>query len=84
MDENVCREKQKWIDEKIRHHDNWLGDHERKIDGLEKSDATNQNEIKHLCQQIGGQTKAIWGLVTTIAGVGFSFIIWYIQALGVR
>ena len=35
-------------------------------------------------KQIGGQTKAIWGLVTTIAGVGFSFIIWYIQALGVR
>ena len=62
MDEQVCAEKHKWINEKLTRHDIWLKDHDGKIDCLEKSDATNQNEIKHLCQQIGGQTKAIWGI----------------------
>lgn len=89
MDDQVCIEKHRRIDDKIKHHDDWLGEHEKKLDCLEKSDATNTNEIKNLCQQIGnqsdsikGQTKAIWGLVTAIAGAGVSFFIWYVQSLG--
>ena len=82
MDEKVCAEKHRGIDEKIRHHESWLGEHEKKIDCLERSDATNTTEIKNLCKQISGQTKAIWGLVTTIATALFGFFVWYIQNLG--
>ena len=84
MDEKVCIEKHHRINDKLKHHDSWLGEHEKKIDCLERSDATNTTEIKNLCKQIGGQTKAIWGLVTTIATVLFGFFVWYIQSLGGR
>lgn len=82
MDEAVCQEKHKRIDEKIQHHEGWLGDHERKIDRLDRSDATNTEAIGSLCKQMGGLTKAIWGLATAIASVGVGFFVWYVQTLG--
>lgn len=82
MDEVVCTEKHKRVDERLNHHEKWLEGHEGKIDNLEKSDATNTNEIKNLCRQLGSQTKAIWGLVSSILLVMVSFFIWYIQNLG--
>lgn len=74
------------VDERLNHHERWLGEHEGKIDTLIKSDATNTNEIKNLCngldkqsQAIGNQTKAIWGLVVSILLVLVGFFVWYVQ-----
>lgn len=75
----ACKNEHKRIDERLDHHERWLGEHEKKIDVLEKSDATNTTEIKNLCRQIGSQTKAIWGLVTAILMVLIGFFIWYVQ-----
>lgn len=72
---DICAEKHKGVDQRLEHHERWLGEHEKKIDTLEKSDATNTNEIKNLCKQISSQTKAIWGLVSIAAAslIGFFF-----------
>lgn len=77
----LCEKEHKTVNDKLAHHETWLGEHEKKIDTLEKSDATNTNEIGHLCKQIGSQTKAIWGLVVSILSVLIGFFIWYIQSL---
>ena len=77
--QDVCAEKHKRVDERLNHHERWLGEHEGKIDTLEKSDATNTNEIKNLCSRIGSQTTAIWGLVGSIFMVLVGFFVWYVQ-----
>lgn len=82
VSKEVCERTHKRVDERLDHHERWLGEHEKKIDGLEKSDATNTTEIKNLCRQIGNQTKAIWGLVSTIIATLAGFFIWYVQKGG--
>lgn len=86
VSKELCEKEHKSVKEKLDHHENWLGEHEKKIDALEKSDATNTNEIKNLCtgldkqsQAINSQTKAIWGLVLSIISVLAGFFIWYVQ-----
>lgn len=84
--EKICDERHKAIDNQFNRHEKWLGEHETKLDLLTKSDATNTNEIKNLCNSIesqnkrmGSLTNAIWGLVSSIGFALFGFFIWYIQ-----
>jgi hypothetical protein len=83
--EKLCGEKHKRIEDELTRQAKWLGDHEKKIDVLERSDATNTVQIGNLATSLEKQTKAIWGLVGTVAlaliGAGVGFIIWYIQKL---
>jgi len=74
-------EKVKVAHNRLNEHEKRLDDMDVKIDYLQKSDATNTNEIKNLCSQIGSQTKAIWGLVSSIGLMLAGFLIWYIQSL---
>lgn len=76
---DICNKEHARVNEKLNHHEGWLKEHEGKIDRLEKSDATNTNEIKNLCRQISSQTKAIWGLVSAILMVLIGFFVWYVQ-----
>ncbi|MEN6317052.1 MAG: hemolysin XhlA family protein [Clostridiaceae bacterium] len=89
-DENVknemCIKIHERVKERLDHHEKWLDEHEGKLDGLIKSDATNTNEIKNLCKSIDSQNKkmgsltnAIWGLVVGIFFVLLGFVVWYIQ-----
>jgi tetrahydromethanopterin S-methyltransferase subunit G len=77
--QDICSEKHKRVDERLDHHERWLGEHEKKIDALTTSDATNTTQIANLCRQIGSQTKAIWGLVSGILMVLIGFFVWYVQ-----
>ena len=81
MVERLCEQKHMAINQALDRHSKWLGEHEEKLDCLTKSDATNTNEIKNLCQRIGSQTTAIWGLVASVFMVLLGFLIWYIQSL---
>ena len=75
----VCDKEHIRVSERLGHHERWLEEHDDKIDTLEKSDATNTNEIKNLCNRIGSQTTAIWGLVSSIFMVLVGFFVWYVQ-----
>lgn len=55
----LCTEKHKRVDERLNHHEKWIGEHEGKIDKLEKSDAVNTEAITNLCTKISD-------LVTTL------------------
>lgn len=79
MEDKVCELKHKAVDEKISHHENWLKEHEGKIDRLDRSDAVNTTALENLCKQIGNQTKAIWGLVSSVGLLLLGFFIWYVQ-----
>jgi tetrahydromethanopterin S-methyltransferase subunit B len=88
FNKEACESRHIQIKEKLDHHDRWLGEHEKKIDDLEKSDATNTNEIKNLCKSIDNQNKkmgnltnAIWGLVVGLFLAMVGFLFWYIQSL---
>jgi predicted DNA-binding protein YlxM (UPF0122 family) len=75
MDEKLCAEKHKAVDEKIKHHESWLGEHEKKLDTLEKSDATNTTQISNLVKAMSSQTKAIWGLIASILVMLIGYVI---------
>lgn len=79
--EKLCTEKHKAIDTELNRHSAWLGDHEKKLDCLERSDASNTVQIDNLVKSMGGLTKAIWGLVSTVVVILSGFVIWYIQTL---
>ncbi len=81
ISEKVCKERHKAIDEKLFRHEKWIGEHEEKLDNLERSDAKNTTQIENLTRAISSQTKAIWGLVSSIALMLIGFLIWYIQNL---
>ena len=82
--EDLCAEKHKRVDEKLRHHEGWLSEHEKKIDRLDRNDATNTQCLVDLCNQISSQTKAIWGLVSTVFVILIGFFVWYVQTGGVK
>ncbi len=73
VSKEACEKEHKRVDEKLSHHESWLGEHEKKIDVLSEKSTENSANIVNLCKQMGGLTKAIWGLVTiaTTALVGF-------------
>lgn len=83
MDEKICDIKHKEIDEKIGIVNKRLDTHSQEIDSLKVSDAVNTNQIDKLTKSLDGQTKAIWGLVITVAtsliGALGSFFIWFVQ-----
>lgn len=79
MEEALCKERHKAIDTELTRHSNWLNEHEKKIDRLDRSDAANTTALENLCKQIGGQTKAIWGLVSAVLMMLLGFFVWYVQ-----
>lgn len=79
MDEKLCAEKHKTIEEKLNAHDTRLNNYGNRIDDLEQHKAGVVVQIENLCKKIDGLIKSIqWGsgvIITTLIG----FFIWYIQ-----
>lgn len=80
MDERLCDEKHKAIDNRIETCERRLNAHGTAIDALQKSDAANTTQIKNLTSAIAEQTRAIWGLVGTVLITLFGFFLWYVQS----
>ena len=68
----LCIEKHKVVNKRLENLEN-------DVDALKHSDAVNTTEIKTLCKNLTGLTKAIWGLVVTVIGGLSGFFIWYVQ-----
>lgn len=79
MDEELCKEKHKGIDEKFERHEKWLGEHEGKIDELCKSDATNTQAIKELCAQIASLVTTIRWLIGVVITSLIGFFVFAVQ-----
>jgi hypothetical protein len=75
MNDLVCTEKHKNIDNRFETHEKRLNSHADQLDVLAKSDAVNTIMITQICKKLDGLTTAIWALVLTFAGglIGFFF-----------
>lgn len=71
----VCEKEHERLDIEFKGIRVRLDKHDETLDRLNRSDATNTQEIKNLCSKIDSLTKAIWGLVAIVATslVGFFF-----------
>jgi hypothetical protein len=79
VNEKVCNKEHERIDGILKHHENWLGEHETKIDGLSKESTKNSSDINNLCKQMSGLTKSIWGLVIMVATALLGFFIYAVE-----
>ena len=71
MNEALCNERHKSIEETLKEHSKDIGD-------LKTSDAVNRTNIEVLCKKLGGLTTAIWGLVVVMVG---GFVTFYFNAV---
>ena len=78
---DICAEKHKAIDATLMRHEGDLESLGGRVGTLEKSDASKTTAIDNLCKQIGGQTKAIWGLISALITMLAGFLLTYIQNL---
>lgn len=72
MNDELCIEKHKRIDEKLEVHNTRLNNHGERLDKLEQDNASFKTELKNLCdnlKQLTGVLKALIGLgATTLVG----------------
>lgn len=82
MQEDLCREKHRRIDEKIETHERRINNHSGRIDSLEQDRSRTDQRIISLCEQIRTLVTTIrWGvglMMTSLLG----FFIWYVQRSG--
>lgn len=68
---------------RLDEHKKQLEAHDHVIDQLSRADAAKDVQIQELCKRMDSLTKAIWGLVTSVAisifTTLFSFFVWYVQ-----
>lgn len=81
MENGVCQEKHRRIDECLEIHDMRLNNHSERLDKVEQYQSRVEVQIENLCKKIDSLISSMrWGmgvLVTTLIG----FLIWYIQKL---
>ena len=66
---------------KVKEHDEFIKDHDKRLDKIEQESAEFRVHIKNLCAKIDDLTGWIKALVIAILGTFGAFIIWYIQSL---
>lgn len=79
MNEEICIEKHKNINQRLDVHDKRLNNHSQRIDELEQHRSRTEAKIENLCEQIKSLVTTIkWAMGLTV-GTLLSFFIWYIQ-----
>lgn len=80
MNDEVCIERHKRVDETLKLHGDGLSDCEKRIDKLEQDGRELKTEIKNLCNNLKSLTDTLKAMIvlggTTLTG----FFIWYIQS----
>ncbi len=79
VSKDVCKILHKQIDEKFEEQDKKFAIHDENLMALNRSDATNTQSIISLCKQMGGLTKAIWGLVIMVATALLGFFFYVVE-----
>lgn len=81
MEDRVCIERHKRVNERLDTHERRINNHSERIDRLEQYQSRTEAKIENLCEQIKSLVQTIkWSMtlaVTTLLG----FFIWYIQNL---
>lgn len=79
----LCEEKHKNIEARLKDHDNSINAHEGRLDKLENNQIRSEVMILNLCEQIKSLVTLIktvlLGSASFVIATGVGFIIWYIQ-----
>jgi len=78
MDE-VCKEKHKYIDERLDTQDRRLNDHSKRLDSIEQGQAEFRVQIQNLCEDIKGLTNTLKWFMGLLVGSFVAFFFYAIQ-----
>ncbi|ABR48702.1 conserved hypothetical protein, CF-8 family [Alkaliphilus metalliredigens QYMF] len=79
MDNMVCVEKHRSIEQRLNTQDKRLNNHSERIDKLEQHQSRTETKIENLCEQIKSLVTTIkWAMGLTITTL-LGFFVWYIQ-----
>lgn len=80
MEDNVCEEKHKSIDEKLEKHDAILKEHTKQIENLSNDGREYKVQIQNLCCKIDSLISTFkWGIGITGTGI-VAFFFWMLQS----
>lgn len=80
MNEEVCLERHKRIDENIDKQEKRLDDHDVRLDRLEQDGRELKIEIKNLCENLKSLTNIMKWFVGTLGGALVGFFFYVIEA----
>ena len=81
MNDELCLEKHKRLDEKLEVHDTRLNNHGDRIDKLEQDNASFKTELKNLCNNLKSLTSVIKWFIGTWVVTLLGFFIYSVENL---
>jgi chromosome segregation ATPase len=81
MNEEVCAEKHKSINEKLKTHDDRLNKHGAILDKLEQDNASFKTELKNLCDNLKSLTGVMKWFIGTWVVTLLGFFIYSVENL---
>lgn len=79
MNEEVCLERHKRVDERLDKHDDRLNHHGTRLDTLEQDGRELKTEIKNLCKSLKSMTDIMKWFLTVMGGALISFFFYAVQ-----
>ncbi|WP_038263058.1 hemolysin XhlA family protein [Peptoclostridium litorale] len=79
MENGVCMEKHKRVDEKLETHDKRLNNHSNRIDKLEQNNAEMKEKLSGLIDKLGALNTTLKWFIGLMVGSFVSFFFYAVQ-----
>lgn len=79
MDNELCLEKHKRIDEKLELHDIRLNNHSDRLDKLEQYQSRTEAKLESLCEQISALVQTMKWFIGLLVGSFVAFFFYAVQ-----
>ena len=79
MNDEVCTERHKRVDERLDDHNIRLDNHDVRLDKIEQDGRELKTELKNLCKNLKSMTDVMKWFLTVIGGALISFFFYAIQ-----
>ena len=79
VDESICKERHKRIDEKLVTHDKRLNSHSDRLDNIEKTNSVLQERLDNLIKQLSQLNSTLKWFIGIMTGAFISFFFYAAQ-----
>ena len=79
MEDNICTERHKRLDEKIETHERRINNHSKRLDNIEQGQAEFRVQIQNLCEDIKGLTNTLKWFMGLLIGSFVAFFFYAVQ-----
>lgn len=79
MNEELCLERHKRLEEKLETHDTRLDAHSDRLDKLEQYQSRTEAKLESLCEQIGSLVSTMKWFIGLLVGAFVSFFFYAVQ-----